>query len=77
MCDTSLVNLMSCMVTVTSDDPALVAWRRLDEPVMVIGHQKGREIREKYVVTGMPRPEGYRKRAAWMEMAELLFKMPS
>jgi len=50
---------------------------RLDgEPVMVIGHQKGREVREKVRRNfGMPRPEGYRKACRLMEMAER-FKMP-
>ncbi len=34
------------------------------QPVMIIGHQKGREVREKVRRNfGMPRPEGYRKRA--------------
>lgn len=61
-----------------SDDAALVGGvARLDgEPVMVIGHQKGREIREKVRRNfGMPRPEGYRKACRLMEMAER-FKMP-
>ena len=45
-------------------------------PVMVIGHQKGREVREKVRRNfGMPRPEGYRKACRLMEMAER-FKMP-
>ena len=47
-----------------------------DQPVMVIGHQKGREVREKVRRNfGMPRPEGYRKACRLMEMAER-FKMP-
>jgi acetyl-CoA carboxylase carboxyl transferase subunit alpha len=61
-----------------SDDAALVGGvARLDgEQVMVIGHQKGREIREKVRRNfGMPRPEGYRKACRLMEMAER-FKMP-
>ena len=41
---------------------------------MVIGHQKGREVKEK-VSHGMPKPEGYRKALRLMEMAER-FKMP-
>jgi len=46
------------------------------KPVMVIGHQKGREVREKVRRNfGMPRPEGYRKACRLMEMAER-FKMP-
>lgn len=61
-----------------ADDAALVGGiARLDgEPVMVIGHQKGREVREKVRRNfGMPRPEGYRKACRLMEMAER-FKMP-
>ncbi|WNO61993.1 acetyl-CoA carboxylase carboxyl transferase subunit alpha [Rheinheimera sp. MMS21-TC3] len=50
---------------------------RLDgQPVMVIGHQKGRNTKEKIKRNfGMPRPEGYRKALRLMEMAER-FKMP-
>ncbi len=61
-----------------ADDAAIVGGvARLDEqPVMVIGHQKGREVREKVRRNfGMPRPEGYRKACRLMEMAER-FKMP-
>ncbi|CAD5108296.1 acetyl-CoA carboxylase carboxyltransferase subunit alpha [Zestomonas carbonaria] len=61
-----------------SDDPAIVGGvARLDgQPVMVIGHQKGREVREKVRRNfGMPRPEGYRKACRLMEMAER-FKLP-
>ncbi|AYC32092.1 acetyl-CoA carboxylase carboxyl transferase subunit alpha [Pseudomonas cavernae] len=61
-----------------SDDPAIVGGiaRLDDQPVMVIGHQKGREVREKVRRNfGMPRPEGYRKACRLMEMAER-FKMP-
>jgi len=61
-----------------SDDAALVGGiaRFNDKPVMVIGHQKGREVREKVRRNfGMPRPEGYRKACRLMEMAER-FKMP-
>ncbi|TQV81415.1 acetyl-CoA carboxylase carboxyl transferase subunit alpha [Aliikangiella coralliicola] len=45
---------------------------RLDgQPVMVIGHQKGRDTKEKVARNfGMPRPEGYRKALRLMEMAE-------
>jgi len=40
-------------------------------PVMVIGHQKGRDTKEKIARNfGMPRPEGYRKALRLMEMAE-------
>lgn len=50
---------------------------RLDgEPVMVIGHQKGRNTKEKLERNfGMPNPEGYRKALRLMEMAER-FKLP-
>ena len=61
-----------------SDDAALVGGvaRLDDQPVMIIGHQKGREVREKVRRNfGMPRPEGYRKACRLMEMAER-FKMP-
>ncbi|BBR55424.1 MULTISPECIES: acetyl-CoA carboxylase carboxyltransferase subunit alpha [Pseudomonas] len=61
-----------------ADDAAIVGGTaRLDgKPVMVIGHQKGREVREKVRRNfGMPRPEGYRKACRLMEMAER-FKMP-
>jgi acetyl-CoA carboxylase carboxyl transferase subunit alpha len=47
-----------------------------DQPVMVIGHQKGRNTKEKIKRNfGMPRPEGYRKALRLMEMAER-FNMP-
>lgn len=55
------------------DDPAIVAGTaRIDgRPVMVIGHQKGRDTKEKLARNfGMPRPEGYRKALRLMEMAE-------
>jgi len=61
-----------------ADDPAIVGGiaRLNDKPVMVIGHQKGREVREKVRRNfGMPKPEGYRKALRLMEMAER-FKMP-
>ena len=61
-----------------ADDAALVCGtaRFFGEPVMVIGHQKGREVREKVKRNfGMPRPEGYRKALRLMEMAER-FRMP-
>jgi len=60
------------------DDHAIVGGpARLDgEPVMVIGHQKGRDTKEKvYRNFGMPNPEGYRKALRLMQMAEQ-FKMP-
>ncbi|MFW6346336.1 MAG: acetyl-CoA carboxylase carboxyl transferase subunit alpha [Halomonas sp.] len=61
-----------------ADDAAIVGGvARLDDrPVMVIGHQKGREVKEKVRRNfGMPRPEGYRKACRLMEMAER-FRMP-
>lgn len=61
-----------------ADDPAIIGGTaRLDGvPVMVIGHQKGRDTKEKVRRNfGMPRPEGYRKALRLMEMAER-FKMP-
>ncbi|MGR5149569.1 acetyl-CoA carboxylase carboxyl transferase subunit alpha [Photobacterium alginatilyticum] len=61
-----------------ADDKALVGGiARLDgRPVMIIGHQKGRETKEKVKRNfGMPKPEGYRKALRLMKMAER-FKMP-
>src|SRR4051812_6743798 len=55
------------------DDHAIVGGlaRFEGEPVMVIGHQKGRDTKEKvYRNFGMPNPEGYRKALRLMEMAE-------
>lgn len=47
-----------------------------DDPVMVIGQQKGRDTAEKIKRNfGMPKPEGYRKALRLMEMAER-FNMP-
>ena len=56
-----------------SDDPAIVAGlARLDgESVAVVGHQKGRDTRDRlYRNFGQPRPEGYRKALRIMMMAE-------
>ena len=61
-----------------ADDPSIVGGmaRFNGRPVMVIGHQKGREIEEKVRRNfGMPKPEGYRKACRLMEMAER-FNMP-
>jgi acetyl-CoA carboxylase carboxyl transferase subunit alpha len=61
-----------------ADDPAIVGGvaRLGGRPVMVIGHQKGRDTKEKVLRNfGMPRPEGYRKALRLMEMAER-FKLP-
>ena len=60
------------------DDPAIVGGlaRFNGEPVMVIGHQKGRDTRERgYRNFGMPRPEGYRKALRLMKLAEK-FEIP-
>ncbi len=56
-----------------SDDPAIVSGFGLfrGDPVAVIGHQKGRDTKEKiYRNFGMPRPEGYRKALRVMRLAE-------
>ncbi|MFT4925860.1 MAG: acetyl-CoA carboxylase carboxyl transferase subunit alpha [Phenylobacterium sp.] len=61
-----------------ANDPALIGGTaRLDgQPVMIIGHQKGRDTAEKIKRNfGMPKPEGYRKALRLMEMAER-FKLP-
>ncbi|NRA20561.1 MAG: acetyl-CoA carboxylase carboxyl transferase subunit alpha [Oceanospirillaceae bacterium] len=61
-----------------ADDEALVCgMARLEgRPVMIIGHQKGRDVKEKVRRNfGMPRPEGYRKALRVMQMAER-FKLP-
>ncbi len=60
------------------DDPAIVGgfafFRGL--PVVVIGHQKGRDTKEKILRNfGMPRPEGYRKALRLFKLAEK-FKKP-
>jgi acetyl-CoA carboxylase carboxyl transferase subunit alpha len=55
------------------DDPALVGgWATLDRrSVMVIGHQKGRDMKENlHRNFGSPHPEGYRKAERLMRMAE-------
>ena len=56
-----------------SDDPAIVGGlaRFEGQPVMVIGQQKGRDVKERqYRNFGMPRPEGYRKALRLYRMAE-------
>lgn len=56
-----------------ADDRALIGGlARLDgEPVMVIGHQKGRETEDRIRHNfGMPHPEGYRKALRLMQLAE-------
>lgn len=61
-----------------SDDPAIVGGlaRLGDQPVMVIGQQKGRNTKEKlHRNFGMPHPEGYRKALRLMQLAER-FSLP-
>jgi acetyl-CoA carboxylase carboxyl transferase subunit alpha len=61
-----------------ADDRAIVGGmaRFNGQPVMVIGHQKGRDTKEKISRNfGMPRPEGYRKALRLMKLAEK-FGMP-
>ncbi|MFT6067584.1 MAG: acetyl-CoA carboxylase carboxyl transferase subunit alpha [Methylophilaceae bacterium] len=61
-----------------ADDPAIVGgMARLDDmPVMVIGQQKGRDVKARqYRNFGMPRPEGYRKALRLFRLAEK-FKLP-
>ncbi len=56
-----------------ADDPAIVGGlaRLKGKTVMVIGHQKGRETKDKlHRNFGMPRPEGYRKALRLMRTAE-------
>ena len=61
-----------------ADDTAIVAGmgRFEGQPVMAIGHQKGRDTRERTARNfGMPLPEGYRKARRLMRLAER-FGMP-
>lgn len=61
-----------------ADDAAIVGGlARLDDrPVLVLGHQKGRDTKEKLFRNfGMPRPEGYRKALRLMRLAER-FRLP-
>lgn len=56
-----------------ADDPAIIAGlARFDDlPVAVVGHQKGRDIKERlHRNYGMPKPEGYRKALRVMRLAE-------
>jgi acetyl-CoA carboxylase carboxyl transferase subunit alpha len=60
------------------DDPAIVAGlaRFNGRSVMVMGHQKGRDLKERtFRNFGMPRPEGYRKAERLMLLAEK-FNLP-
>ncbi len=61
-----------------ADDHAIVGGiaRLNGRPVVLIGHQKGRDTKEKlYRNFGMPKPEGYRKALRLMELAER-FRLP-
>ena len=61
-----------------ADDNAIVGGiaRLNDKPVMVIGQEKGRAVKDKVMRNfGMPKPEGYRKALRLMNMAER-FKLP-
>ena len=56
-----------------ADDPAIIGGigRLEDRPVMFIGHQKGRDTKERIRRNyGMPKPEGYRKAQRRMNMSE-------
>ncbi len=60
------------------DDPAIVCGmaRFNEQNVVVIGHQKGRDTKERTMRNfGMPRPEGYRKALRLMKLAEK-FSLP-
>ncbi len=61
-----------------ADDAAIVGGlaRIKGRPVMIVGHQKARDVKGKIKRNfGMPRPEGYRKALRLMKMAER-FKLP-
>ena len=61
-----------------ADDKAIVGGLAMldDQPIMLIGHQKGRDTHEKVKRNfGMPKPEGYRKALRLMKMAER-FNLP-
>ena len=61
-----------------ADDPAIVGGlaKLGGTPVMIIGHQTGRDTKDKIFRNfGMPRPEGYRKALRLMKLAER-FKLP-
>lgn len=56
-----------------ADDPAIVCGlaRFHGEPVLVVGHQKGRDVKQRQLRNfGMPKPEGYRKALRAMKLAE-------
>ncbi len=55
-----------------ADDPAIVCGmaRFHGQPVMIVGHQKGRDTKQKVRRNfGMPKPEGYRKALRVMQLA--------
>jgi acetyl-CoA carboxylase carboxyl transferase subunit alpha len=61
-----------------ADDAAIVGGlgRLEQQPILIIGHEKGRSIQEKLKRNfGMPKPEGYRKALRLMELAER-FSLP-
>jgi acetyl-CoA carboxylase carboxyl transferase subunit alpha len=61
-----------------SDDPAIVAGfaRFRGQPCAIVGHQKGRNTKEKIFRNfGQPRPEGFRKAMRVMNLADK-FKLP-
>jgi acetyl-CoA carboxylase carboxyl transferase subunit alpha len=61
-----------------ADDPSIVGGlaRFAGEPCVVLGHQKGRDTKEKILRNfGMPKPEGYRKALRLMHLAEK-FQLP-
>ncbi len=61
-----------------ADDPAIVCGmaRFEDRAIMVVGHQKGRDTKQKLLRNfGMPKPEGYRKALRLMQVAAK-FKLP-
>jgi len=61
-----------------ADDPALIGGlaRFEGRPVMIVGHQKGRDTEQRVKRNfGMPNPEGYRKALRLMRMAEK-FQLP-
>ena len=60
------------------DDPAIICGigRLGKQSVVIIGHQKGRDTKERIMRNyGMPKPEGYRKALRVMQLAER-FNMP-
>ena len=55
------------------DDPAMIAGMAVyhGTPVMIIGHQKGRDLKQRQLRNfGCPQPEGYRKAIRAMKLAE-------